>query len=133
MTELRRRMMEDLALAGYSPKTQKSYLDSVRALAKYYMRSPDQRENKGKSCAIDITCIVLEKCQMSKSDPNYPAGITFFPGTCWYIGIPFKGRSSQGRPAEKYLHSTILDVLFLQISRLESIGPSPGHNGNGDS
>jgi integrase/recombinase XerD len=42
MTELRRRMMEDLALAGYSPKTQKSYLDSVRALAKYYMRSPDQ-------------------------------------------------------------------------------------------
>ena len=42
MTELRRRMMEDLQLAGYSPKTQKSYLDSVRALAKYYMRSPDQ-------------------------------------------------------------------------------------------
>jgi len=42
MTELRRRMMEDLALAGYSPKTQKSYLDAVRALAKYYMRSPDQ-------------------------------------------------------------------------------------------
>jgi integrase len=35
-------MMEDLQLAGYSPKTQKSYLDSVRALAKYYMRSPDQ-------------------------------------------------------------------------------------------
>jgi site-specific recombinase XerD len=35
-------MMEDLTLAGYSPKTQKSYLDSVRALAKYYMRSPDQ-------------------------------------------------------------------------------------------
>lgn len=35
-------MMEDLALAGYSPKTQKSYLDSVRALAKHYMRSPDQ-------------------------------------------------------------------------------------------
>lgn len=41
MTELRRRMMEDLQLAGYSPKTQKSYLDAVRALAKYYMRSPD--------------------------------------------------------------------------------------------
>jgi integrase/recombinase XerD len=41
MTELRRRMIEDLALAGYSPKTQKSYLDAVRKLAKYYMRSPD--------------------------------------------------------------------------------------------
>lgn len=42
MTELRRRMMQDLALAGYSPKTQKAYLDAVRALAKHYMRSPDQ-------------------------------------------------------------------------------------------
>lgn len=42
MTELRRRMMQDLALAGYSPKTQKSYLDAVRALAKHYMRPPDQ-------------------------------------------------------------------------------------------
>jgi len=42
MTELRRRMMEDLQLAGYSPKTQKSYLDAVRGLAKYYMRPPDQ-------------------------------------------------------------------------------------------
>ncbi|MBI1922346.1 MAG: phage integrase N-terminal SAM-like domain-containing protein, partial [Geobacter sp.] len=42
MTDLRRRMMEDLQLAGYSPKTQKSYLDAVRGLAKYYMRSPDQ-------------------------------------------------------------------------------------------
>jgi hypothetical protein len=31
MTELRRRMMADLALAGYSPKTQKSYLDAVRS------------------------------------------------------------------------------------------------------
>ena len=42
MTELRRRMMEDLQLAGYSKSTQQSYLDAVRVLAKYYKRSPDQ-------------------------------------------------------------------------------------------
>jgi integrase/recombinase XerD len=41
MTELRRRMTEDLQLAGFTPKTQKSYLGAVRGLAKYYMRSPD--------------------------------------------------------------------------------------------
>lgn len=41
MTELRKRMMEDLQLAGYSPKTQKSYVDAVRNLTKYYMLSPD--------------------------------------------------------------------------------------------
>jgi len=41
MTELRRRMLEDLQLAGYTPKTQKSYTDAVRGLAKHYKRSPD--------------------------------------------------------------------------------------------
>ena len=42
MTELRRRMKEDLQLAGFSEKTQQSYLSAVRGLAKYYMRPPDQ-------------------------------------------------------------------------------------------
>jgi len=41
MTELRRRMLEDLQLAGFALKTQKSYVDSVQRLAKYYKRSPD--------------------------------------------------------------------------------------------
>lgn len=41
MTALRLKMMEDLQLAGYSPKTQKGYLDAVRNLTKFYMRSPD--------------------------------------------------------------------------------------------
>ena len=41
MTELRRRMKEDLQLAGYSPRTQDSYIATVRVLAKYYHRSPD--------------------------------------------------------------------------------------------
>ena len=41
MTELRRRMKEDLQLAGYSPRTVDSYIATVRVLAKYYNRSPD--------------------------------------------------------------------------------------------
>jgi integrase/recombinase XerD len=41
MTTLRRRMMEDLQLAGYAESTRESYLDAVRGLAKYYMKSPD--------------------------------------------------------------------------------------------
>jgi integrase/recombinase XerD len=41
MTELRRRMREDLQLAGYSPRTVASYIDTVRVLANYYHRSPD--------------------------------------------------------------------------------------------
>jgi site-specific recombinase XerD len=41
MTELRRRMTEDLQLAGYSQNTLDSYIISVQVLAKYYNRSPD--------------------------------------------------------------------------------------------
>ena len=40
MSELRRRMYEDLQLAGYALKTQKSYVDAVQRLARYYNRSP---------------------------------------------------------------------------------------------
>lgn len=42
MTELRRRMIEDMQLAGLSIGTQKAYLRSVQMLAKYHHCSPDQ-------------------------------------------------------------------------------------------
>lgn len=34
--------MEDLQLAGFALKTQKSYVAAVQRLARYYKRSPDQ-------------------------------------------------------------------------------------------
>lgn len=42
MTELRRRMIEDMDLRGFSPKTQKAYIGAVQRLAGFYRRSPDQ-------------------------------------------------------------------------------------------
>lgn len=41
MTELRRRMIQDMQLHGFSPKTQKSYVAAVKGLANYFGRSPD--------------------------------------------------------------------------------------------
>ena len=41
MTPLRSRMMEDMTLAGFAPRTQEVYLQAVRRLAAYYKRSPD--------------------------------------------------------------------------------------------
>lgn len=41
MTHLRRRMIEDMQLRGFSPKTQETYLRSVRQLAEYFNRSPE--------------------------------------------------------------------------------------------
>jgi integrase/recombinase XerD len=42
MTELRRRMIEDLQLHGYAAGTQAAYVQAVRILAEHYQRSPDQ-------------------------------------------------------------------------------------------
>jgi len=42
ITELRRRMLEDMQLRGLAKNTQKCYMDSVRILAMHYNRRPDQ-------------------------------------------------------------------------------------------
>ena len=41
MTELRQKMTENMQLRGLSPKTQVSYISSVKQLAEYYHRSPN--------------------------------------------------------------------------------------------
>lgn len=42
MKPLRREMIEDMQLAGFSPRTQEAYVRGVRQLAELYMKSPDQ-------------------------------------------------------------------------------------------
>ncbi len=42
MTELRRRMIQDMELRGFSPKTQEAYVGAVRGLAGFHRRSPDR-------------------------------------------------------------------------------------------
>jgi integrase/recombinase XerD len=42
MTALRQRMLEDLRLRGFAPKTQEAYLGAVRQLAGHYHKPPDQ-------------------------------------------------------------------------------------------
>ena len=41
MTPLRARMIEDMTLAGFAPRTQEVCLQAVRRLAAHYKRSPD--------------------------------------------------------------------------------------------
>ena len=45
MTPLRRRMLEDMQLRGFSARTQECYASAVRQLAEHYHRSPDQYSN----------------------------------------------------------------------------------------
>jgi integrase/recombinase XerD len=42
MTELRRRMIEDMQLHGYARGTQEAYVRAVRILAEHYRRSPEE-------------------------------------------------------------------------------------------
>lgn len=46
MNELRRRMIRDMNLAGFTAGTQRSYINGVRQLAKHYMIPPDQLTEK---------------------------------------------------------------------------------------
>jgi len=41
MTELRRRMDDDMIVRGFAVRTRETYLDVVKGLAKHYRRSPD--------------------------------------------------------------------------------------------
>ena len=45
MSELRTRMIRDMALRGFSPRTHQAYIGAVVGLAKYHRRSPDQITN----------------------------------------------------------------------------------------
>jgi site-specific recombinase XerD len=42
MTDLKKRMMEDMQLRGYAERTRKSYADAVSGLAKHYKCPPDK-------------------------------------------------------------------------------------------
>lgn len=100
MTELRRRMIEDLALAGYSPKTQRSYLDAVRKLAKHYMRSPDQLSEEE---VRQFFLYLINRRKAAKSTVTiYLCGIKFFfektLGRLWPVFDLVRPRRSKKLP-----------------------------------
>ena len=41
MTPLRQRMLEDMQLRAFSPRTQEAYVRAVRQLAAHFRKSPD--------------------------------------------------------------------------------------------
>lgn len=46
MTALRQKMIDQMTLRGFSPRTHRSYLEAVNGLARYYHRAPDQLSRK---------------------------------------------------------------------------------------
>ncbi len=76
MTALRRRMLEDLQLVGYSPKTIKSYIYTVRDLAKHYHRSPDLLSDE--EIRQFFLHLINERKLSQSSITIYLCGIKFF-------------------------------------------------------
>lgn len=86
MTELRRRMTEDLQLAGYSPRTVASYISTVRVLAKYYHRSPDLiTEDEIRRFFLYM---INERKSSASSITVYLCGIKFFYETTLKRTLP---------------------------------------------
>ena len=76
MTELRRRMQEDLQLAGFALKSQKSYVDAVQRLSRYYKRSPDLlTEEEVRSFFLYL---INERKSARSTVTIYLCGIKFF-------------------------------------------------------
>ena len=76
MTALRRRMTEDLQLAGYSIKTIESYLYSVERLARYFHRSPDLLTDE--EIRQFFVHLITERKLSGNSITIYLCGIKFF-------------------------------------------------------
>lgn len=76
MSQLRQRMLEDLQLRGLSEGTQEAYIRSVRQLAEYYDRCPDEISEE------ELRCYFLylknEKGDASATIGVKLAGIRFF-------------------------------------------------------
>jgi hypothetical protein len=71
-------MLEDLQLAGYALKTQKSYVDAVQRLARYYKRSPDLlAEDEVRRFFLYL---INERKSARSTVTIYLCGIKFFTG-----------------------------------------------------
>lgn len=69
-------MQQDLKLHGYADRTQESYISTVKALARYYNRSPDQLDQEQ---VREFFLHLIEEKQSSKSTVTiHLCGIKFF-------------------------------------------------------
>ncbi|WP_195911768.1 phage integrase N-terminal SAM-like domain-containing protein, partial [Legionella pneumophila] len=62
MSKLSNKMNDDMILHGFSFNTRKSYITSIRRLAKYYNRSPDQISNDEIQQYLLHPCCLNERC-----------------------------------------------------------------------
>jgi integrase/recombinase XerD len=75
MTELRRRMLEELQLRNYSPHTQRAYIRCLANFAKHFRTAPDRL---GPEHVRDYQLFLVQPKKLSWSPFNHGMCITFF-------------------------------------------------------
>ena len=76
MGMLRDRMIEEMTLRNFAPDTQKSYLNSVVRLTKFYRRSPDQLSQEE---IRSYLLYLINECKLAPTTvTTIMAGLRFF-------------------------------------------------------
>jgi integrase/recombinase XerD len=78
MTALRQRLIEDMQVRNYSPRTVEAYVAAVAKLAKHFRRSPDQLS--GEDIRVFQVHWLAQKVSWSQFN-QIVSGLRFFFGT----------------------------------------------------
>ena len=111
MTELRQRMIRDMQLRRFAPRTHETYLSAVAGLAKHYKCSPDKLDEKQ---VQDYLLYLMNERKLSWATCDVRAsGLTFFYRTTM-------GRSASNFVIPPRRHAQRLPEIFSleEIERL---------------
>jgi hypothetical protein len=61
MSELRTRMLRDMTVRGFSPRTHEAYVRQVIGLARYYRREHAARRNAGEARAVALVAQPVQR------------------------------------------------------------------------
>ena len=120
MSELRTRMIRDMTVRGFAPRTHKAYIAAVVHLAKHYHRSPDQITSD--EVQTYLAHLITERklswstCSQAANAFRFLYHVTLgHPRTAFYVPLP---KQPQKLP----------EILSREeVWRLLSAPPHPGH------
>jgi integrase/recombinase XerD len=120
MTELRARMIREMTLRGYSPRTHQAYVSQMVGLVRHYRRSPDQIRNEE---VRQYIAYLLQERKLSWSTCNQAA-----------FAFRFFYHHTLGRSAAKFEVPTARQPQKLpeilsreEVHRLIEAPPNPKH------
>lgn len=120
MTELRRRMEDDMVARGFAARTRESYLWAVTGLARFYRRSPDQiSEDAVQAYLVHL----LRERQLSSSTCNVVVcGLRFF-----YQTTLKRGRTTFDIPLSRQPGKLLVILSRGEVARVLAHVTNPKH------